>query len=732
MCSIAYIPSTKATATPSYGALSAPLLRDKSQTLERGSDIEGVDGTSRYVGIAAIDAQPDTGNTWTVPLIDDYYGGWYYQDFECVLKGTYGNIWIGLNDTVWPGNEPYGADYFVDKPGFDDDEWHFFYPWSYEASIVIDPAYPDGYHDIIYGKNLTYVLGQFDNNIWKKDTKFFGMYADRPGPLVDHKIQILIFNIRDDLFWDPLSSTSFIEGYFWSYASELNNANIFHMDTWQWYRRLGPDPVPSPSGGAPRPYEYVGTFAHEFQHLIHYDIDSDEMSWVNEGCSQLAIYICGYGIPASDLMYYFWYFWDTSLVTWYNNLENYGVVFLWTFYVYEHCGGQPFIWDLVHEQANGIKGYNNVLKAHHCKDFDTIFQDWAIATYLDDTSFAGGKYGYYGLDIPSDDTMWESIQYELWWYQDYYGTDWFNWQVFDYPNYGYNYPYANSLPYQINYVEFYDGSPALKVKFDGADYTGVVPHSPTHEWSSDGTGNSWFRMGRTFTIPATGATLKFWTNYDIEKDYDFGYVEVHDLATDKWYTLPGIHTVTTLNKDGYNNPSCPDEFEPATYAAYVPSRWNGFTGSRDWYQETMDLTPFAGHDIELYFTYWTDPYTEGLGWYVDDIEIAPNVFFDNVESGTNGWTVNAGWSITTGVIPNKFQVNFIQTVTLNLGKKRTTLHYVSHMYLNKAQDGSMLLPALDTKIAKFGPSVMVVANQPGYEHTFGTNFEFSADIVKFH
>ena len=732
MFSIAYVPLAKGTATPSYGALSASLPKQKERTdLKDSLDIEGIDGSSRYVGIMAIGAQPDTGNTWTVSVIDDLYGGWYYQDFECVLEGVHGNIWIGLNDTVWPGNEPYGADYFVDNPGFDDDEWHFMYPWSWESSVVINPYYTDGYHDVIYGKNLTYVLDQFDNNIWQKDTEFFGMYADRPGPLDDYKIQILIFNIRDGMFWDPVTYGTFIEGYFWSYASNLNNANIFHMDTWQWYRRLGPEPQPSPSGGAPRPYEYEGTFAHEFQHLIHYDNDPDEMSWVNEGCSQLAIYICGYGIPATDLMYYFWYFWDTSLVIWHNYLENYGVVFLWTFYVYEHYGGQPFIWDLVHEQANGIKGYDKVLKAHHCRDFDAIFQDWAIANYLDDTSFARGRYGYYGLDIPSDDTMWESIQYELWWYQDYYGTDVFNWQVFDYPNYGYNYPFANSLPYVVNYVEFYDGAPALKVKFNGADYCGVPAHSGVNEWYSDGTGDSWFRLGHTFAIPATGATLRFWTNYDIEEDYDFGYVEVHDLNTDQWYTLPGINTVTNLNKDGYNNPSCPDEFEPATYAAYVPSRWNGFTGnSYGWYQEEMDLMPFAGHNIDLYFTYWTDPYTLGLGWYIDDIEIPELSFFDNAESGTNGWTINAGWYITTGIVPNKFEVNFIQTVTLNICKKVTTLTYISHMYLNKAQDGCMLLPALNTKIATFGPSVMVAANQPGYEHSFGTCYEFTAEIVR--
>ena len=294
-----------------------------------------------------------------------------------------------------------------------------------------------------------------------------------------------------------------------------------------------------------------------------------------------------------------------------------------------------------------------------------------------------------------------------------------------YPDGPYTLP--ERLPYVAWYWRFDDGSPALKVNFNGDDAAGVFPHSPTNEWYSDGTAYSWFRLGKTFAIPVSGATLKFWSNYDIEEDWDYGYVEVHDLTTNEWYTLPGINTVSTiLNPE--DNPNCPDPFEPTAYLA--TSRWNGFTGnSGGWYQEQMDLTPFAGHGIELYFTYWTDPYTLGRGWYVDDIEIPELSFSDTVESGVNGWTVNAGWSITTGVIPNKFEVNFIQTVTLNICRKTTTLRYITPMRLNKAQDGCTLLPALNTRIATFGPSVMVVANQPGYENNFGTYFTFSADII---
>jgi hypothetical protein len=702
-------------------------LKPGNYPLLSNDEVSGYDASPFLEGAVPVGAvaYPNPHSPWIVICLDDYLGGFYYQDFTEVLSGAHCNIWVGLNYTNW-GGYGYTDEWRTNGPGFADDEFFFALPWSYMYHSW-SSRYQNGYRDYITGAQLQQIMDEFDNHIWQTDTSFFGQYADRPGPLNDYKIQILIFNIRDEFFWSPFTAPGFIEGYFWSYASEINDANIIHIDTHQWFRRQGP----SPNGGIgvpllTTPYtpaqclpnEYEGTFAHEFQHLIHYDIDPDEYSWVNEGCSCLAEFINGYGI-GSDLAYYITDFWEISLTQWEGLLGNYGCVSLWALYMYEHYGGQPFIWALVHEQANGIQGVNNVLKARYIhKTFDEIFQDWEIANYLDDTSFANGIYGYYGIDLPCKESQWYDIPTVV----DLIGA---------YSPYT-TYPDSVGLPERLPYVTWYwrfdDGAPALKVKFNGDDVAGIFPHSATNEWYSDGTAYSWFRLGHTFAIPSTGATLTFWSNYDIEENYDYGYVEVHDTTTGEWYTLPGIKTVSTiLNPE--DNPNCPDEFEPTTYLA--ANRWNGFTGSSGgWYQELMDLTPFAGHSIELYFTYWTDPYTLGRGWYIDDINIPQLGFSDNVESGVKGWTVNAGWSITTGVIPNKFEVNFIQTVTLNIGHKTTTLRYITDMRLNQAQDGSTILPAVNTKIATFGPSVMVVANQPGYENSFGTYFQFTADILK--
>ena len=662
-------------------------------------------------------AQPDTENTWTVIVSDDYLGGFYYQDFECVLQGVTCNIWVGLNDTVWTG---YTDERVLNGAGVDDDEFFFAYPWSYEAHIV-SARYADGYRDYITGAQLRSVMNEFDSKIGQACVDFFGDYdRSRLGPLGDGKIQILIFNIRDSFFYGDFS-LGFIMGYYWYFVSNLNDANIIHIDTWQWYRRQGPTPnggvgvpfVVGPYSPAQcLPYQYESAIAHEFQHLIHRDNDNDEYSWVNEGCSTLAEYICGYGVT-TNLYYYIAYFWDTSLVVWEGALQNYGVVFLWAVYMYEHYGGQPLIWDIVHEQANGIQGWNNVLQAHGIKkDFDEIFQDWTIANYLDDTSFAGGIYGYYGFDIPCKASNWWDIPYAIYYwgtYDEVYPTGWI---------------LPERLPYIAWYWELYNGEPELKLYFDGDDFAGVFPHSPTYEWYSDGTAYSWFRLGQTFAIPATGAALKFWSNYDIEEDWDYGYVEAHDLTTDEWYTLAGLNTISTI-PNPQDNPNCPDNFEPTAYLA--TGRWNAFTGnSGGWYEEEMSLAAFAGHSVELYFTYWTDPYTLGLGWYVDDISIAEIGFSDNVEGGAGSWTVNAGWSITTGVVENDFKANVIEQKTISLkNNPAVTIYHISPVTIDDvAEDGQELIQVVSTRTVQSGPAVFVVASQPGYEHTWSTEFLF--------
>ncbi|MBD3195838.1 MAG: hypothetical protein GF317_12325 [Candidatus Lokiarchaeota archaeon] len=719
--------------------ISIPILTNAEKSdprFEKSWDVEGISGTSIANKISLDGVEPDFGNTWWLPVIDDSglspYG-YYWQPFENIFNGTYGNIWIGLSEYDWYDDGGTPDDVL-------DDVWYFSYPWTDEGIVIPDQGYPDdyymkpGYVDTVTALDLLEVLEEFDNNIHNTDVEHFGMYQDRPGPFGDYKTQILVFNIRDQFFYDPVNAPGFIEGYFWGSIADQLGANAFHMDTFQWWRRQGGDP-PIPTEYSyldPHPWEYEGTFAHEFQHLIHHDVDGDELSWVNEGCSTLAEWICGYGFSPGHISEYLLWFWDTSLVVWDQYLSNYGAVFLWTFYMYEHYGGASLIWDLTHEQTNGIEGWNNVLDSHGiCKDFDAIFQDWAIANYLDEPSIYGGKYGYFELDLPSADSGWWDIPsvMEMW---ETGNPDFFDWLVDQYPNHGTDYPYGASLPYVVNYVEFTkEGASLLKFNFDGDDFSGVLPYSGMNEWHS-GDGNfAWYQLGQTFNIPAEGATLQFMTYYEIELDWDYGYVEVYDHTSGEWITLSGLGTVSTLPFNyETDNPNCPDQLEPSSYLD--AGNWNAFTGSSyGWYLEEMDLSPFAGHEIDLFFTYWTDPYINELGWYLDDISIPEIEFFDDVESGAGDWVQNMGWYLTDGAIENDFEVSFLNTMTFQCKKDSDPFIFysVDHMHLSDESETGLEYLFVGDFWKIESSALMVAANQPGFEHTFMTSYTFEAQVA---
>jgi len=402
--------------------------------------------------------------------------------------------------------------------------------------------------------------------------------------------------------------------------------------------------------------------------------------------------------------------------------------------MWEHYGGDQLIWDLVQEQANGIEGWEIILEGCTEKTFDEIFQDWTIANYLDDTSLKNGIYGYYNLDIPSDDSEGYSIPIILELWQSESNTPFFDWTIRSYPNEGFPYPNGVTLPYTANYVEFYKGGHAsIELTFDGDDYTGIEASSGEYKWSSNGDAWAWYRFHQNFDLTGVStATLEFMTCYEIELDWDYGYVEVYDFTTDQWCTLQGINTVgdvgQNLNTDNPNCPGDPDDWglEPTGY--FEAGLWYGFTGSSGgWYQEIMDLTPFAGHEIEIYFTYWTDPYTLEAGWFIDDISIPAIDFFDHCENEEHGWTNDNGWTRDNALHYNDFEVNLITIKNVyqrpgELWKSFTQIN--SFELTDDTEFGIEDFKLFDISFVQ-QYVVMVIANQPGYEHTYTTSYSWS-------
>ena len=581
-----------------------------------------------------------TGDEITVTVSDNGLGVDYDEDFVVVLDGTHGIILIT--------KDAYDS--------FDGTYYHFANPNGDGTTTFLRTE------DLLTPGQLSYLLDEFDNNIYPTDTSIFGEPLSRGAE--GQKTWILIFNIRDEAYYDP-TVTTYIAGYFSASESAENNKNIMHIDTYDWANRTGPD--------AASPYLYEGVFAHEFEHLIHFDIDPDEPSWVDEGLADLAGFLCGYAHPGSHLAYYMVYHPFTSLTFWGSGLEDYGASYLFELYLYEKYGGAPFVSALVQEQANGIEGIEKTLAAFGYTDtFDEIFDNWTIANYLDDTTKAGGKYGYDTLDIGSASTWGYTIPYTLanfWWGppadapfaigSDYYG---------------------DPQPYTAQYYSFFNNK-AADLSLDGADFAGTLPNSGTYEWYSGAEAWAWRSFYQSFDIPAGGATLNFSTFYDIEEDWDYGYVEVYDQDAGEWYTLDAAGTVNYV-AHGQDNPNVPAGREPTDYE--TAGRWHAFTGaSGGWIPVSMDLTPFAGHTIDLYFRTWQDGAFTLQMMYVDDISIPELNFSDDVEAGADGWTAD-GWSVSTGKFANDFGVVTIDTKWVSMDRypepatnSAQTLHQIS-------------------------------------------------------
>ncbi|MFK3980837.1 M14 family zinc carboxypeptidase [Micromonospora sp. NPDC050397] len=158
----------------------------------------------------------------------------------------------------------------------------------------------------------------------------------------------------------------------------------------------------------------------------------------------------------------------------------------------------------------------------------------------------------------------------------------------------------------------------------------------------------------TRTVDLTGATsgqLRFYVSHDTEADWDFTFVEAHEVGTDNWTTLPEANGQT----NGNTGASCPeglvDELHPHL-AHYIGAdcsptgstgSWSAASGpSNGWKEWVVDLTAYAGKQVELSISYVSDWSTQGLGVFVDDTKVVRDgvtVAETSFETDLGGWTV---------------------------------------------------------------------------------------------
>jgi hypothetical protein len=216
---------------------------------------------------------------------------------------------------------------------------------------------------------------QFINTILPTETFYFGS-----PPAGD--FTILIMDIQDG------GGSTFVAGYFDPRNEFLNSSLVDDHSNERHMIYMDSNP------GQPGTTTFYGTFAHEFQHFIHNSKDPQETTWVNEGLSGLARFVCGYGSPISHIISFAGTP-TTSLIIWQDNLENYGATYLFMLYLAEHYGGADTTRAIVANTGIGITGINKALvQRGYAVTVNDIFKNWVIANYLNSSSISGGIYGY--------------------------------------------------------------------------------------------------------------------------------------------------------------------------------------------------------------------------------------------------------------------------------------------------------------------------------------------------
>ncbi len=543
-----------------------------------------------------------------------------------VINETTPHYELGQRETFWINDEALSDTYF-----------------TIEATLRY--ATPHAYFWVEDGLQLNQEdieasAHEFEEHIYPTNRRYFG---SEWSPGVDNDIHIHVLN----------ANLPSVGGYYSSNDEYPSVVNPFSNEKEIMYINA--------SFIAPGNDVYNSILAHEFQHMIHWNIDPNDDTWVNEGSAQTAESLNGYELwPFSFLAEP-----DTQLTAWADEIEQAGVYydasFLFMYYFTERFGAE-LVQELGATQADGMAGFDEVLAAN---GFDItshdVFKDWLIANYLNDPDLGDGRYGYEGIELYDTVAVDQSLGH---------------------------YPDSRSSTvhqYAADYIELRPGRGDLAIEFAGSTQIKLVdndPHSGQYQWWSNRGDVSNMSLTRGFDFSdLEEATLEFWLWYDIEDDYDYAYVEVSTDGGRTWDILPGGYTTDT-------NP----------YGNSFGHAYTGVSGGGDeaiWIKEEIDLSHYVGQEVMIRFEYITDDAYNDPGLCVDDIAIPELGYFHDAET-PGGWKAE-GFIHSSNILPQEWIVQVIET-----GAGTT----VEEMELGETQEGRLVIENFGDEV---NGAVLVVA-----------------------
>ena len=401
------------------------------------------------------------------------------------------------------------------------------------------------------------LMDTFDNKIIPTDREFFG---SEWTPGVDNDPHIYV------LYAGNLGSN--IGGYF-SSSDEYNPLVRQYSNGHEAYVLTSSQPLGDE-------YAY-STLAHEFVHMIQWPTDRNDVSWINEGFAELGAFLNGYDVGGAD-----WYYVqspDLQLNDWATNDSpdfgsHYGQSFLYLAYFLDRFGEEATK-ALTANPENDLASVDDTLKTLNATDpqtgklitADDVFMDWAAAMYLMDDNVGDGRYTYHNYPNAPQTSDTETIsncpQSPMTRDVHQYGIDYIN------------------ITCAGDHTLTFTGSTAVHM-------LPVDPYSGSYAFATNLGNESDMTLTREFdfTNVSGPVTLSFRTWYDLEKDYDYLYLEVSEDG-EHWQI---ITTPSGTGEDPSGN----------SYG------WGYNGATNDWIQEDVDLSQYAGKKVQVRFEYVTD------------------------------------------------------------------------------------------------------------------------------
>jgi len=215
---------------------------------------------------------------------------------------------------------------------------------------------------------------------------------------------------------------------------------------------------------------------------------------------------------------------------------------------------------------------------------------------------------------------------------------------------------TSSLLPESQYPQFASDAPAQWARDGAAPFE---PYDGEHYVYSNRSNETYKRLLRPLDLTGVSAadapSMKFRVSYDTEPNWDYAFVEVHTAGQDDWTTLPDENGHTSTD----TGDSCPEGWieDLHPFLAHYQTRdsggsctptgtsgeWNAASGrSAGWEQWEVDLSAYAGREIEVSITYVSDYSVQGLGAFVDQIEVSTgegSTSFEEDGNAMDGWTV---------------------------------------------------------------------------------------------